>query len=115
MIYRAAALVLGLVIAAYWGRVVRMAYKARKKTGRAGNFLPAEQLGLALRIIWVPVVIVWVVNPFVVAFAQRTPLALHPLWQNAWAAWAGAVIAAACFLATRLCWKTMGQSWRMGI
>lgn len=114
MIYRAAALFLGAIVAAYWGRVLRMAHKARKKTGRAGNFVPAERLGLMLRFVWIPVVIVWVAQPFVTAFAHP-PVPLRPLWQNAWVAWATAIVAAACFAATRVCWRTMGASWRMGI
>lgn len=115
MIYRSAALFLGAVIAVYWGRVLRMAYKARRKTGRAGNFIPAERLGQLLRLVWIPVVAVWVAHPFVTAFVAHPPTPLRPLWHSALAGWAGAIVAAGCFAATRVCWKTMGRNWRMGI
>lgn len=115
MIYRAAALFLGAVIAAYWGRVLRMARKARQKTGRAGNFVPAERLGRLLRIVWIPVVVVWVAHPFVTALIAHPPAALRPFWENAWTGWAGGIVAAVCLAATHVCWKTMGPSWRMGI
>jgi len=115
MTYRIAALLLGLVIAPYWGRVVRMAQKARRKTGRAANFLPAEPIGRVLRIIWMPVVVLWVAHPFLTACVAHPPAALRPLWQTAWAGFTGAALAAFCFLATRACWKAMGAHWRMGI
>jgi protein-S-isoprenylcysteine O-methyltransferase Ste14 len=115
MMYRIAALLLGLVIAGYWGRVIRMAQKARRKTGRAANFLPAEPIGRVLRFIWVPVVVLWVAHPFFTASVAHPPAPLRPLWQTAWAGFAGAALAASCFLATRACWKAMGAHWRMGI
>ena len=115
MIYRAAALVLGVIVATYWGRVLRMAHKARKKTGRAGNIVPAERVGRLLRFIWAPVVIVWAAHPFVTSLVRHPSGAFQPFWRNAWAAWAAAIVAAGCFAVTRVCWKTMGASWRMGI
>ena len=60
MAYRLAALALGLLVGAYWLRVIRMARKARKKTGRAANFLPPEMVGRVLRVVWIPVVVGWV-------------------------------------------------------
>jgi len=115
MAYRLAAFSLGLIVAAYWWRVVRMARKARRATGRAANFLPAEPVGRALRIVWVPVVIVWIVHPFVTAVARPHPAALTPLWASAWLAWPAVALAAACLRASHRCWKVMGKNWRMGI
>lgn len=115
MMYRVAALLLGVVIAGYWGGVVRMAQKAHGKTGRAGNIVPAESIGRILRIVWAPVVVLWVSHPLITASVAHAPLALRPLRPNAWAGFAGAGLAAMCFLATRACWKRMGANWRMGI
>src|SRR5262245_58570644 len=56
-----------LIVAAYWGRVLRLVYKSYKKTGRAANFWPVEPLGRALRVIWIPAVIGWIVIPLLIA------------------------------------------------
>lgn len=115
MSYRIAAFVLGLIIGGYWLRVLRMARKARQKTGRAANFLPAEPVGRMLRIAWIPIVIIWIAQPFLTSLIvpRRSPVA--PLAASAWLAWAMVFVAAACLWLSRICWKTMGKSWRMGI
>ena len=115
MAYRLAALTIGLVIAAYWARVARMARKARRKTGRAANFLPPEPIGRLLRLIWIPVVIIWIVHPFLIAAGATNPGSLRPLYRQPLVAWPMAAVVVASFLATRACWKFMGKSWRMGI
>ncbi len=100
-------LIVGILMLAYWGRVARMAYKMRRKTGRAANFIPTEPLGKTLRIIWQPIVWAWIVLPIIAAFR---PAADSPIIQ-----WLGVVLAVAAFLATLSCWRRMGKSWRMGI
>jgi protein-S-isoprenylcysteine O-methyltransferase Ste14 len=115
MAYRLAVLVIGMVVGAYWLRVLRMARKARKKTGRAANFVPRETVGRLLRIVWVPVVVVWVVHPFFTAATRPAPLVVQPLFASGWIAWPAALAAGACLWASRICWKTMGKNWRMGI
>ena len=115
MPYRLAALIIGLVVGAYWLRVLRMARKARRKTGRAASFLPPEPVGRALRLIWIPVVIVWIVHPFTTAAGLFRPSLLHPLYASPFIAWPAAIAAITCLWASRICWKTMGKNWRMGI
>jgi protein-S-isoprenylcysteine O-methyltransferase Ste14 len=115
MAYRVCTFILGLIIAAYWGRVVRMARKARQRTGRAANFFPPEPVGRLLRVLWIPVVIIWVVHPFITSLVQPRWIILRPLWSNLWIACPAVVIAFACFGASRVCWRTMGKNWRMGI
>ena len=115
MAYRLAALAIGLVVGAYWLRVLKMARKARKKTGRAANFLPPEMVGRVLRVVWIPVVVVWVVHPFFTAAVRSAPLPLRPVYGSAWIAWPAAACAGLCFWASRACWKAMGKHWRMGI
>jgi protein-S-isoprenylcysteine O-methyltransferase Ste14 len=106
---------LGAIIGAYWLRVWKMARKARRKTGRAANFIPAEKLGRRLRSIWIPVVIIWIAGPFLSASTRYPRGLIKPIWSNPFTAWMGAVLAGCCFIATIFCWKTMGSSWRMGI
>jgi protein-S-isoprenylcysteine O-methyltransferase Ste14 len=115
MAYRVSVLILGLIIAAYWARVLRMARKARQKTGRAANFLPPEPLGRVLRVLWIPIVIVWIVHPIVTALALPWTHTMAPLWASVWISGPAVAVACGCFWASRICWRTMGKNWRMGI
>jgi protein-S-isoprenylcysteine O-methyltransferase Ste14 len=113
-------LILGIVTGAYWVCVLAMALKVRRSSGRAANFIPAERLGRWLRIIWTPIVGIWIANPFYAALARRPIWELSPIgrnagWVSAGLASVGCGLAACCFIATIFCWKTMGHSWRMGI
>ncbi|MGH9369903.1 MAG: methyltransferase family protein [Vicinamibacterales bacterium] len=110
------ALLIGLIVGTYWARVLKMVLKQRRQTGRDANFVPREAIGRVLRIIWYPVVVLWVVHPLVSAWwwadAPRVLTPLHPL---PWLAWTGVVVAALALAATWVCWRRMGKSWRMGI
>ena len=111
---RVAPLLLGIILAAYWGRVMRMAYKARIK-GLASNLIPPEPIGKILRLIWTPLVLIWIGQPFVTAFVLREPKPLRPLYYDSRIAWVAVLMVAICFGVTRACWKRMGSRWRMGI
>jgi protein-S-isoprenylcysteine O-methyltransferase Ste14 len=103
--------VIGVILAAYWFRVARMAFKMRRKTGRAANFIPVEPLGRFLRILWQPVILAWIGLPFAAAFGAWP----HLLFHSSFFQWLGVGAALAAFIATRVCWRRMGKSWRMGI
>lgn len=109
------ALILGVILAAYWARVLRLVYKIRRTTGRSANFTPPEPLGLALRTLWYPAVVLWVVHPFLTASGATLPRALVLLFDQPVLAWAALCIAGLAFAGTLVCWKKMGRSWRMGI
>ena len=115
MAYRLAALCLGIIVGLYWLRVVRMARKFRKQTGRAANFLPPERIGRLLRIVWLPVVLIWIAHPWLTALLSPMARVLRPVWQSPWFAWPAVAVAAVAWLATRACWRIMGRNWRMGI
>jgi protein-S-isoprenylcysteine O-methyltransferase Ste14 len=89
-----------------------MAQKTKARTGNAANLLPPEPLGRCLRIIWYPVVALWVVLPILGGLGRSVG---HTLFFSAPIAWFAAVIAIIAFIATLICWKKMGTSWRMGI
>jgi protein-S-isoprenylcysteine O-methyltransferase Ste14 len=105
-------LFIGLLVGAYWARVLKMAYKTKLRTGRAANLVPTEPLGLALRVIWYPAVALWIALPLLAGFGK--PLT-RPWFVVPIVAWIAAAIALAAFIATLICWKRMGTSWRMGI
>ena len=108
-------LLLGMLLTIYWGRVLRMAYKARRQTGRAANIVPAEHIGRVIRIIWFPVIVVWVGYPFVVGLSGSLPVSTRPLYFSTWIAWGAVVVSGVALYLSIRCWRAMGRHWRMGI
>jgi protein-S-isoprenylcysteine O-methyltransferase Ste14 len=109
------ALVIAVVMTAYWGRVMRLVYKERRRSGRDANFRPTEPVGKWLRIIWGPAVLTWIIHPYFAAFRRSLPEWASPIVRSDAAAWGAVVVAMAAFVGTLVCWKRMGKSWRMGI
>jgi protein-S-isoprenylcysteine O-methyltransferase Ste14 len=109
------ALVLFLILGTYWVRVIRMVIKARRREGHAAGLAPKEPVGRAIRLVWAPIVIAWVLHPLVVALVADPPRILRPVYRNAVVSWLGVVVAAAALAGTWVCWKRMGTFWRMGI
>ena len=109
------ALTVGVVVAAYWWRVVRMAAKQRRRTGRAANFIPVERLGRVLRMVWQPIVVGWIALPLAVAWLRRPPAGLGLAYDVPAIRWIGAAAVVIGYGLTRVCWRRMGRSWRMGI
>jgi protein-S-isoprenylcysteine O-methyltransferase Ste14 len=112
------AFLVGLILLTYWLRVLQMVARTRREIGRAANFIPPERLGRVIRIIWSPVVVLWVLVPLVTAFLVDPPAFLRParaVSGNAEVSWAAVGVAALAFAGTWVCWRKMGKSWRMGI
>jgi protein-S-isoprenylcysteine O-methyltransferase Ste14 len=108
-------LVIGVIVAFYWGRVLKLVRKARRRTGRGANFIPRERVGRMLRIVWFPVVGIWIVHPLVNSFTAPQIRLLEPLYRSLPLQWVCAGIAMLALAGTLVCWKRMGTSWRMGI
>jgi protein-S-isoprenylcysteine O-methyltransferase Ste14 len=117
-------LIIGLVVAIYWFRVVLMVRRApRVSAGHGANLLPPERLGRVLRIVWIPVIVLWIALPLLTFFARPSDRHLEGVRAALvarsaappWLGWAAAVAALLCLLATIVCWNRMGSSWRMGI
>jgi len=102
---------------AYWARAMRLAWKFKKQTGNAANFTPPEDLGRKIRILWRPLVVIWIAHFYINALTgeEKLPFLLWPVAKNQILAWLSVVILAVGLAATLLCWKRMGKSWRMGI
>ena len=119
--HRAPALIIGCLMAVYWARVLRLAFKAKRRTGQAANLLPPEPLGRVLRLVWFPTVGLWIALPLLAGFASadkrliNVSAAFVPLYRSAAISWSCLAVAIAAFVATWVCWQKMGRSWRMGI
>lgn len=109
------AFVAGLVLALYWGRVLSMAWRAKRRTGRAAGLVPEERTGRTLRLLWFPVVGLWIASPLVLGLSARPPRVFAALVDWPVVAWVGAGVAVLSLALTAVCWRTMGKSWRMGI
>jgi protein-S-isoprenylcysteine O-methyltransferase Ste14 len=107
---------IGLILAVYWLRVLQMVRRTPKSAGHHANFIPEEKLGRALRIIWMPVVALWVVLPLLHSYGIGSGIApLRPLADWPIVQWSALAVALGAFALTWLCWGRMGKSWRMGI
>src|SRR4051812_38986266 len=73
-------LLIGIVMAAYWYRVLRMARKQRQRSGRAANLIPAEPLGRVLRVLWAPAIVIWIGHPIASPFWNDPPSAFRQLF-----------------------------------
>lgn len=112
------AFLIGLIMLFYWLRVMQMVARTRQTVGRAANFIPPEPLGRLLRIVWVPVVLLWVFLPLLTPFLANRPWILAPLaavYAHPLIAWPAFTVALAAMYGTWICWQRMGTSWRMGI
>jgi protein-S-isoprenylcysteine O-methyltransferase Ste14 len=122
-LYLCIVVLLGLVISYYWARVLHLVRKIRRKTGASAQLLPAEPLGRVLRVVWYPTVAGWIAGPFVaagLALRQQSdfgslPIVLRPWLVSPLLYLPATAIALLAFVATLICWKRMGSSWRMGI
>jgi protein-S-isoprenylcysteine O-methyltransferase Ste14 len=104
---RIPALVAGCSLLIYWGAVVVKARRARRWKHGA-NVIPPERTGRWLRIVWVPLVIAWCAQPWMV-FLRNGRAGSYAI------AVVGAIVCAGATAATFVCWRAMGKSWRIGI
>jgi protein-S-isoprenylcysteine O-methyltransferase Ste14 len=109
------AMLVGLIVAAYWARVLKLARKIRRKAGRSANVVPPGFLGWLTRALWFPVVILWILIPLISPFVRARVWLLQPLFQFPILGWIAFGIAAISLILSWICWKQMGSSWRMGI
>jgi protein-S-isoprenylcysteine O-methyltransferase Ste14 len=103
---RIPAFVSGCCLLIYWGAVGIKARRARRWKHGA-NVIPPERIGRWLRVVWVPLVIAWCVQPWL-AFT-RGAVEFRAV------AYIGAAICVFATAATFVCWRAMGKSWRIGI
>lgn len=110
------ALLMGLILLTYWIKVMLLVRATKKAAGHHANFIPEEKTGKVNRIIWIPVVGLWVFLPILAglrilsAYWPFREQFYHPLL-----AWLALLIAFIAFVITWICWIKMGKSWRMGI
>ncbi|MGD0461077.1 MAG: isoprenylcysteine carboxylmethyltransferase family protein [Tepidisphaeraceae bacterium] len=109
------AVLVGLIVATYWARVLRLMRKIRRKAGHSANVIPPGILGGLTRALWLPVVFLWILLSLLGPFIQTRFWLLRPLFELPALGWVAFAVAASSLVLTWICWNQMGFSWRMGI
>lgn len=121
-IERVPALLLGIIMCAYWGCVVVMVVKVSRRTRKVQRVLvPAQRREQLMWAVWVPLVLAWITLPLVAALVADSGL-WFALPAQATASgvflavrFAAAGLAVAALLLSIWCWRHMGRHWRMAI
>lgn len=122
MLEKISVLVSAICLTTYWFWVVVKLVRLGRKIGKDPNAMPREAVGILLRLIWYPCVVVLLVALWVLAFRS-------PEWGNRQMLWrldalgvagmavqgAAMVLCVLCTAITFFCWYWMGRSWRIGI
>jgi protein-S-isoprenylcysteine O-methyltransferase Ste14 len=116
------ALLLGLNILLYWATVVVLVVRVGRKTrGVRGLVVPAQTRERVMGLIWTPVVLAWIVLPFIASgMAVGSPNALALPSYAGWpsilvARWLATAVALGCWMASIWCWRHMGRNWRIAV
>ena len=108
-------LLAGCCLLFYWGAVVNRLWRFTRRKGRGANLIPPERIGRWLRLVWIPTIVLWCAQPWImVGQLWREPGLGRPWWQFIFGL-LGAVCCALATAATTVCWREMGKSWRVGI
>ena len=106
---------IGLIVAFYWGCVIRLVLKARRRERHSAHFLPPEPLGRLIRIVWYPTVALWIVIPITIGLSRLTHSLFTPLFEIPVLQCIAFLLAGVVLILTMICWRKMGRDWRMGI
>jgi len=92
---------------------VRKSIRVTRKEAHGVNLIPRERVGRWIRVLWIPTIVAWCVQPWL-ALRYRFDHSPHDL---AWTVvgFVGAAVCVSATIATFSCWREMGQSWRIGI
>ncbi len=116
---RVPALIAAVCLTIYWGAVVVKLFRLARKIGKDPNAVPRERTGQLMRVVWYPVIIFLIVGLWM-AVAGGGRGAAREVFKVRWEPMLWMVITASvlCILgtvATFVCWRKMGRSWRIGI
>jgi protein-S-isoprenylcysteine O-methyltransferase Ste14 len=94
----------------YWGTVAIKCIRIARVIRKDPNVIPRERTGRLLRLVWAPVLGIWIAYPLLHLHKMHTA---SPLWGAI--SLCGAVICIFALGASYHCWREMGTSWRIGI
>jgi protein-S-isoprenylcysteine O-methyltransferase Ste14 len=113
------AAVITATISIYWLCVGFMIVRARRRTHDLSGLMPEKSFERAMWLILVPVIVAWIVLPWMSLTHTNPALAVpdialtEPVYAGLrWAAATGGVL---CLVLTIQCWARMGKDWRMDV
>jgi protein-S-isoprenylcysteine O-methyltransferase Ste14 len=111
--------ILTVTIWAYWIGAGIMVVRVRKMICRLPGVVPEQRLERLMWLIWIPLVILWLVLPFLAITQRHGLLAVpEPVLTHSGLVmlrWAASLVGVVCLLVTIDCWVRMGKNWRMGV
>jgi protein-S-isoprenylcysteine O-methyltransferase Ste14 len=111
-------IVIAATVWAYWAYVGAMIVRVRRRTRKLSGIVPIQGIEQLMWIVWVPLVVAWMLLPYVAASSSnplwRLPDVAHqmPLLMLRWAAAAAGLV---CLGLSIHCWRRMGRNWRMAV
>lgn len=103
----------------YWFGVGLMIVRARRETHHLAGLIPEQPLERLMWIVWLPLVALWIVLPYVSLARGQGLAGSVPAFTRSHGylalRWIAAACAVACLLLTSLCWSRMGRRWRMDV
>ncbi len=104
---------------AYWIGVGVMIVRVKRHSRATPILSPKQPLEQFMGLIFLPMVALWAVLPYVAQRATHDPWAMPGFaTQSAGyvaCRWLAALLAVYCLLATARCWARMGRDWRMAV
>ncbi|MGL6113284.1 MAG: methyltransferase family protein [Rubrivivax sp.] len=111
-------IVLAATVWAYWACVGALIVRVRRRTRKLSGIVPSQKLEQLMWIVWVPLVVAWMILPYLAATPSGAPWGLPSFARQApFAAmrWAAAVVGLVCLGLSVECWLRMGKSWRLAV
>jgi protein-S-isoprenylcysteine O-methyltransferase Ste14 len=113
------AVITATTICAYWLGVGVMIVRVKRHSRDTPILSPKLPLERFMGLVFIPVVALWMVLPWLARNGSSPLLALSPSAADvpAYVAcrWLAAIVAVLCFVATVRCWARMGRDWRMAV
>ena len=92
---------------------MRKVLRVTRKESHGVNLIPGEPVGRWIRIVWIPTIVGWCLQPWLTSGHYFRPPPSNPVWTVI--AFTGAIVCVGATVATFSCWREMGRSWRIGI
>lgn len=113
------AAIIAATIWIYWLRVGFMVVRARRQTHDLAGLVPEKRFERAMWLILVPVIVAWIVLPWL-SFTRTHAALASPdvaLSERVYAGlrWIVAICGVLCLALTIECWARMGKDWRMDV
>jgi protein-S-isoprenylcysteine O-methyltransferase Ste14 len=104
---------------AYWFGIGMMIVRVRRETRTLAGLVPEQRPERLMWLFWVPLVVAWIVIPYLAVVHVRAPWAVAAFWRSdpgyAGLRWGAALCAVLSLLLTSVCWSRMGRHWRMDV